>query len=317
MVATAASGVSGRAAAIGLPSGASSGSLASVSCIAAGSCTAVGNDDAGGHPIVATDTSGTWSAATELTGTGSLAGISCLAGDVCSAVGSDSGQPIAMNGTGGALTRVSAPTLPTGATSGTLTSVACTTPGNCVAGGNDVDAGGHTQAMIATETGGIWGQGAQVALPAGAAASPGATLNAISCPTSGHCVAVGSYVNDSGQTAALIDTQGGTQAAALALPAGATASTLDSISCRSSTSCTATGSVVVAGAIAPLGATASGGTWSAGTALPTPSGAVSSGTLSAIALALGCTAAEQCEAAGTTPSPPASARWGSARIRAL
>ncbi len=57
----------------------------------------------------------------------------------------------------------------------------------------------------------------------------------------------------------------------------------------------------MAGAVAPLGATDSGGTWSAGTALPTPSGAVSSSTLSAIALAVGCTAAEQCEAAGTYP----------------
>jgi hypothetical protein len=301
MVTTAASGAWGAGAAIGLPSGASSGSLASVSCIAAGSCTAVGNDDAGGHPIVATDTAGAWSAATELTGTGSLAGISCLAGNICSAVGSDGGQPMAMNGTGGALTHVTAPTLPTGATSGALSSVACTTPGNCLAAGNYVDAGGHTQAMIATETAGTWGQGALVTLPTGAAASPGATLNSISCPTSGHCVAVGSYVNGAGQTAAMIDTQGSTQASVLAMPAGATASTLDSISCTSSSSCTATGSIVVAGAVAPLGASDSGGTWSTGAALPTPSGAVSSGTLSAIALAVGCTGAEQCEAAGTYP----------------
>jgi hypothetical protein len=300
MVATAASGAWGAGAAIGLPAGASSGSLASVSCIAAGSCTAVGSDDAEGHPIVATDTTGTWSAATELAGTGSLTGISCLVGNACSAVGSDSGQPMAMNGTGGALTRVTAPTLPTGATSGTLTSVACTTPGNCVAAGNYVDAGGHTQAMLATEAAGAWGQAAEVTLPTGAAAAQDATLNSISCPTSGHCIAVGGYVNGASQTAAMIDTQGATQAVALALPAGATASTLDSISCPTGTSCTATGSVV-AGTVAPMGVTDSGGTWSAGTALPTPSGAVSSGTLSAITLAVGCTAAQQCEAAGTYP----------------
>jgi hypothetical protein len=128
-------------------------------------------------------------------------------------------------------------------------------------------------------------------------------VNAISCPSGGHCIAAGSYVNGAGQTAAMVFTQGATQAAELSVPAGVIAATLDSISCTSSTSCTATGSAVAgSGAVVPLATTDTGGAWSAGVALPQPSGAVPSGSLSAITLAVGCTAAEQCHAAGTYPA---------------
>jgi large repetitive protein len=288
---------------IALPSGASSGSLESVSCTAAGTCTAVGQDDSNAHPIVAIETSGGWAGASELSSSGSLAGVSCLTGGNCSAVGTDgSGQPLAVTSvSGGAFSAATAPALPSGGTSGNLTSVACTTPGNCVAVGNYAT-GGQTEAMIATQTSGNWGAATLVALPTGAAASQNATLNSVSCPASGHCIAVGSYTNSAGQTAAMIDTQGSTQAAALGLPTGATASTLGSISCTSSTACTATGSVV-AGSLSPLAATDSGGTWAAGTALPEPAGALPSGALSQLTLAVGCTAALQCQAAGTYPMP--------------
>jgi hypothetical protein len=301
MVATAASGAWAAASAIGLPSGASSGSLASVSCTAAGSCTAVGEDDSGAHPIVAIETSGVWAPAAEVSGaTGSLSGVSCLAGGNCSAVGSDGAHPVAMSGAAGSFTAVTAPALPSGGTSGALNSVACTTPGNCLAVGNYVDAGGHTQAMVAVETAGTWAAATEVLLPTGAAAGQDATLKSITCPGSGHCIAVGGYVDGTGQAAAMEYTQGNAQATALTPPAGATGSTLDSISCSSSGSCTATGSVVV-GTVGPLAVTDSGGAWSTGTALPQPTGAVSSSTLSAIALAVGCTAAETCQAAGTYP----------------
>ena len=304
MVVTANSGSWTAASSISLPASASSGSLTSVSCSAAGSCIAVGSDDDSGtsHPIAATDTSDVWSPATEAATSGSLSGVSCVSG-TCAAVGVSGNQPLAMTGSAGSFSPVTAPALPSGATSGALTAVSCTTPGNCVAVGNYVDAGGQTQAMTATETAGTWAQAAELALPAGAAAAPpGASLNAISCPTPGQCRAVGRYVNAAGQTAAMVATESTTwgQATALGLPAGATASTLDSISCTSSSACTATGSVV-AGAAAPLAATDSGGTWSAGSALPTPGGATSSPLLASITLAVGCTAAERCDAAGTYP----------------
>jgi hypothetical protein len=302
MVLTATSGAWSAGSAIALPSGASSGSLESVSCVSAGNCTAVG-DDSSAHPIVAIETSGGWGPATEPGGAGSLSGVSCVAGGSCSAVGRNgSGQPLTMTGTAGTFSAVTAPALPTGATSGALTSVACTTPGNCTAAGSYVAAGGQTEAMIATETAGAWAQATLLPLPAGADASQVATVNSISCPSGGHCIAVGSYVNGAGQTAGLIFTQGATQAAELAVPAGVVAATLDSISCTNSSNCTATGSAVAgSGSVVPLAATESGASWAPAVALPQPSGAVASGSLSAITLAVGCAAAEQCQAAGTYP----------------
>ncbi|HLI60248.1 MAG TPA: Ig domain-containing protein [Solirubrobacteraceae bacterium] len=268
-------------------------------------CIAVGEENSGAQPIEATEASGAWTGASAIAGaSGTLSGISCLGGGNCSAVGSGGGRPIAMNVSGGAFTSLTPPALPTGDTSGALTAVSCTTPGNCVAVGNALDASGQTQAIVATETAGAWAQAVQLALPTGAAgAGQDASLNAIACPASGHCTAVGSYVDGAGHTTAMVANQNGTtwgQGLALGLPSGATASQLDSISCSNTGNCTATGSVV-AGTAAPLSATESGGTWSAATALPLPAGASSSGSLSDVALAVGCTGAERCDAAGSYP----------------
>jgi Putative Ig domain len=304
---TANNGVWSAGSAVGLPQEASSGSLSSVSCTAAGTCIAVGEENGGTHPITASDLNGTWSGATSLPAIGgTLSGISCRAGNDCSAVGSNAGQPITANVIAGAFSATSAPALPAGAQGGELAAVACTTPGNCTAVGSDPDSSGNQQAMVAAETAGTWGQAAQVALPAGATAdsTPGSIgLNAIACPKSGHCTAAGSYVNAAGQQAAMVVTESSTwgQAVGLGLPAGASASVLDSISCANVTNCTATGSVV-AGTVAPLAATESGGAWSAATTLPTPSGATSSASLAATALAVGCTGPEKCEAVGTYPT---------------
>jgi hypothetical protein len=316
MALTATSGAWAAAGTIAPPTdaGVTASALTSVSCTAAGTCLAVGNDVKSGatDPILATEANSAWSGASELTGLpsgasgGALSGVSCLGGGNCAAVGSDTvggaSQPMAVTALSGAFGQGVQVALPSGGQSGSLTSVACTTPGNCVAVGSYIDSG-QTQAMVATETGGSWGAAAEVPLPTGADATQHAVLNSISCPAGGSCTAVGSYLNGTGQTAAMVETPSGAspgQAAALALPAGATGSTLDSISCTNPTNCTATGSVL-AGTVAPLGATESGGSWAAGTALPTPSGATASGSLSATTLAVACTAAESCDAVGTYP----------------
>lgn len=313
MVATATNGAWGAGMGIALPSGASSGSLASVSCTGAGTCIAVGEDDASAHPIAATEASNAWGPAGEVTGLpsgasgGSLSGISCQTGGNCTAVGTaaigGSDQPMGFSVTAGVFGQGARIPLPSGGTSGTLTSVACTSPGNCFAVGHYVDAGGQTQAMVAAQIAGAWEQVSEVALPAGAAAAQGATLSSIACPASGQCKAVGSYSSASGQqTAMLVLQSAGTwgQAVPLTLPAGATASRLDSISCTTSSACTATGAVL-AGTAAPLAATDTGGTWSAGIALQLPSGAISNTSLPLVSLAVGCTGASHCDAAGTYP----------------
>jgi hypothetical protein len=284
-----------------------------VSCTAAGSCIAVGEDDSSTHPIAATEANNAWAAAGEISGLpsgasgGSLSGISCQAGGNCTAVGtaaiSGSNQPMAMNVAAGVFGQGTTVAVPSGGTSGTLNSVACTSPGNCAAVGQYVDGSGQTEAMAASETAGSWGQATEIALPAGAAAAQGATLSSIACPGTGSCKAVGSYDNSSGQQTAMLVLQSGAtwgQAIQFSLPTGATASQFDSISCTNSSNCTTTGSVV-AGTTAPLSATDTAGTWSVASALPVPSGAGSSGSLSAISLAVGCVGASHCDAAGTYP----------------
>jgi hypothetical protein len=316
MVLSAANGAWTPGSTITPPSGAgvTASSLNSVSCTSVGSCIAVGDDVNSGahHPIVAIETSNTWTSASELTGLpsgasgGSLSGVSCVNG-YCAAVGSatvsGSPVPITYSTTTGTFGSASLVPLPAGAQAGTLAAVGCTTPGNCVGVGSYVDAGGQTQGMVSVESAGTWGQGSAVVLPTGADATQHAVLNSVACPSSGHCTAVGSYFNGAGQTAAILEIQNGTswgQAALLTLPTGATGSTLDSISCSNATNCTATGSVL-AGTVAPLGANESAGSWAAGTALPTPSGATASGSLTAITAAVGCTAAQTCDAVGTYP----------------
>ncbi len=95
-----------------------------------------------------------------------------------------------------------------------LFSVSCTSAGNCVAVGLYVDSKGSGQPMIFTETGGVWGQGVEAALPANAAPetapfSQFAFLDGMTCTSVGNCVAVGNYTDTSGNSQGLIVTETG------------------------------------------------------------------------------------------------------------
>jgi len=84
-----------------------------------------------------------------------------------------------------------------------LFSVDCTSAGNCVAVGLYLDSKGSGQPMIFTETGGVWGQGVEAALPGNAAPetapfSQFAYLDGVTCTSPGNCVAVGNYTDTSG-----------------------------------------------------------------------------------------------------------------------
>lgn len=310
----------GQTTAIASPSGATAAQLLSLSCAAAGVCTAVGNDTNGGvqKPITAAQTGGTWSAASELalpTGatSGTLNGVSCNGAGNCGAAGSDidggQAQPMVMTATGGVWGTPANLTLPTGATSGQLDTVSCTTPGNCVAAGSYVDSTGQAQAMVATETGGVWGAVVELPLPS-AAASTGqkAVLRSISCNGAAGCSAVGSYLASSGQTQAMVDGVSAgkpAQAVELTLPTGAATAgqvaALDSVSCTDQGDCTATGSYLGGANAAPMAVSQNGGGWGGATALGVPADAVASTSPSLTALAVACPAIERCSAVGNYP----------------
>jgi cell division septation protein DedD len=112
---------------------------------------------------------------------------------------------------------------------------------------------GNVQAMVATETAGTWAQATVVTLPANAAASSYATLDAISCWGAGDCTAAGMYTASSGDDQAMVATEtAGTwaQAAEVTLPDDAEPSqagtSLNGISCWSAGDCTAGGGYAAA-----------------------------------------------------------------------
>jgi hypothetical protein len=92
----------------------------------------------------------------------------------------------------------------------TAWSVSCTAPGSCTAVGDFETsiASDLLHPMVATETSGTWAQAAEVKAPtnAGTSTEDLAQLGSISCPTSGSCVAVGPYEDNSEQDKAMAAT---------------------------------------------------------------------------------------------------------------
>jgi hypothetical protein len=233
MVATEQQGVWARARELQLPADASTergrqrGRMWSVACTSPGACVATGQytDDTGAEQAaVYTEAGGTWSAgrraqlpidATTKTHrqNASLYGVSCTGPGACVVVGAyvdATGNSEAMAATerGGVWQRPRALPLPPGAAThhqeASLSSVACTAPGSCVAAGTYADTHGRRdyQAMLATDTGGAWARATRLALPADANTVAGrqkASLNALTCTAPGECVTVGYFTDANGR----------------------------------------------------------------------------------------------------------------------
>ncbi len=130
-----------------------------------------------------------------------------------------------------------------------LNAVSCASVGNCSAVGSYEDASRNDQALETTESGGVYGPSGEIALPANAAFDPYASLKAISCPTAGNCMAVGTYVTSgNGDQAMVVAEAGGAfgSAVQLLLPGNAITgngqrASLNGVSCPSPGTCTAVG----------------------------------------------------------------------------
>jgi len=223
--ATETSGTWGQAAEIAAPSNAGTNPealLYSVSCTSAGNCVGVGSYlDSSSHvqAMDATETSGTWDRATEVTApsnTGSnpeaaLKGISCPSPRKCTAVGQyldsfGNGQAMEAtetNGTWRQATKVTAPSDAGTNPNAKLYAVSCASARKCTAVGTYEDTSSHPQAMEATETNGTWEQAAQVTAPPNAGTNPQADLSGISCTSAGKCIAVGEYLDSAGRFQAM------------------------------------------------------------------------------------------------------------------
>ncbi len=189
----------------------------SVSCASAGNCVAGGNYKRSAHvqAFVASEKNGVWGKAIEVPhtatlntgGNASVTSVSCRSTGNCSAGGSyrDGSKhqqafvASEKNGVWGkAVELPGTAALNTGGNAG-VNSVSCATAGNCVAGGY-YKSSAHFQALVASETNGVWGKAIEV--PGTAALNTGslASVYSVSCPATGQCGLGGLYSN-SGQQA--------------------------------------------------------------------------------------------------------------------
>lgn len=200
-----------------------------LACPSAGNCTAVGGY--WGHVdaeqgLILTERNGTWSRGIRAPlppgavpnnesneFNSPIASVSCAAPDDCAAVGwyvtkpSGTHHGLLLTERGGAW-KASALVLPAGAKAPGgvfLTSVTCSSRGNCVAIGYYGNHG-KTYGLIARERGGKWGRAIRAAVPrnAAAAARSHTFLRAVSCASASRCTVVGTYADRSGAYQGLI-----------------------------------------------------------------------------------------------------------------
>lgn len=198
------------------------GTAPSLSCPSVGNCTVGGyyKDGTGYHGYIATQSNGIWSNAAPVTGLATLdtsngsgtMAMSCPSVANCTIggyyrdgtgyhaflatqTGGSWGNPTAVNGLAA---------LDVGNDSGVLT-VSCPSVGNCTVGGYFNDGIGY-QAFLVEQTSGTWG--APFGVPGLTALNTAndASVNSVSCVSSGNCSAGGKYKNGAGWQAFLTGT---------------------------------------------------------------------------------------------------------------
>lgn len=131
-----------------------------------------------------------------------------------------------------------------------LGTVSCAAPNDCAAIGSYVKRGSPNRYLgwLLTERNGKW-SGSALAPPRGTTATNGMSLNQVTCPSRGNCVAVGVYASHGNPNGLIaIERRGKWQRAIKAkLPANAVKASrqhafLDSVSCPSASNCTIVGS---------------------------------------------------------------------------
>jgi hypothetical protein len=171
--------------------------------------------------------------------------------------------------------------------------VACHGLAHCVAGGNLTVSGGAQDGLFEREDRGRWHASA-APLPAGAAASPDATINEVSCPAARFCAAAGNYNDSIGAARGVLETfsAGKWHATTAAAPADdRTSRFMTSVSCPVANWCVAAGSTNFTGLLETLAR----GHWTL-TAAPLPApgtGAVFQGT------SVSCPSPRMCAAFGS------------------
>jgi hypothetical protein len=183
-------------------------------------------------------------------------------------------------------------------------SMSCPSSGNCAAGGWYAGSSGD-QAFVVDETGGVWGNAAEVPGLAALNAGGDAEVNYVSCSSAGNCAAGGTYVDGSSNIEVFVaDEAGGVWGNAIEIPgAGALNvggdASVSSVSCAPGTAgaCSAVGYYNdSSGNLQAFVADETGGAW--GNAIEVPgTAALNSGNLAA-SDEVSCPTAGNCTIAG-------------------
>jgi hypothetical protein len=253
--------------------------LESVECLSTTSCEAVGSfEDASGfeYGLIDTLSGSSWSAtaAPEPSNSGTdadthqdgyLTSVSCSSNTSCAAVGqyddtSGMASPL-MNTLSGASWSAAPATEPTNAGNdtdghqyGSLHSVSCPAPTNCVAVGEYRDPSGNAFGLIEMWNGSAWNP-ISAPEPANAGSTTGGAsypiLENVSCPAANSCLAVGEYYDTGGAFPGLIEKWNGATWSGTAAPVPSTSEPPDStggqfgfllgVACNSPVSCVVAG----------------------------------------------------------------------------
>ncbi len=194
-----------------------------------------------------------------------------------------------------------------------LDSVACASPASCVAVGSYIatvpsheqaGASGSTLPVIVAESHQRWLKPRGVALPANALRGRGQTaaLEAVACPAAGSCVAIGSYVDASGESREMVlgQSRGAwTAARELVFSPASAGVELSALACHTASSCVAVGSSRAAASSSrsqPVVVSETAGVWGAPVQVALPAGV--SGAENATFSSVACPASGSCTAAG-------------------
>jgi hypothetical protein len=165
-----------------------------------------------------------------------LYAVSCPSADRCFAGGSQSGKPLLLTWSKDKWSRVKLPsnTTTTARPGAVISGISCPSVSRCVAVGSYDDVDGPYRALMLTWSGSKWAI-RTAPLPADAASDPQADLQAVSCSSTTHCVAGGTYSPATSAATGLLLTLSGTKWTAATAPAAA----LDviGVSCPSATRC--------------------------------------------------------------------------------
>jgi hypothetical protein len=288
------------------PSGATSVTVNSVSCISATHCVAAGM--AGGKAATTSTLAAAWNGKSwqiQATATPkgafstSFNGVSCTSTSACVAVGTalyDEGAvslPLA-EAWNGKTWRVQVTPTPKGTTDIELFGVSCSSAAACTAAGNGT-VSGKVAAVAERWNGKTW-----AVETTAKTADVNAPFLALSCASGSSCAAVGyQQKTDTSANQPFAEKWNGKTWAVqkLPLPSGSPGGTLNAVSCSSAAACTATGSSDTTGKTAPaLAERWNGKTWSI-QATPNPSG-LGSSYFNATLVGVSCASASACTAIG-------------------